>query len=256
MLVAAGLVGCASTSEPYDETRGWSVEKIYAEARDELNSGNYTRAVKLYETLQARYPYGRYAQQALMDQAYTHYKDSEPELAVAAINRFARLYPAHPNLDYMYYLKGLVFYNDDSSALAKWAGQDMSERDSKTTTEAYQAFRELVTRFPQSQYAPDATAKMEYLVKSLGGYQMHVARYYMKRGAWLAAANRAQDVVKEYGNTGNNEEALAIMVAAYDQLGMDTLRDDARRVLQTNFPSSAYLNKPWQAKESSWWRFW
>ncbi|MCL6262816.1 outer membrane protein assembly factor BamD [Craterilacuibacter sp. RT1T] len=256
MLVVAGLAGCASTSEPNDETRGWTVEKIYGEAKDELNSGNYTRAIKLYETLQARYPYGRYAQQALMDQAYTHYKDAEPELAIAAANRFIRLYPAHPNLDYMYYLKGLVYYNDDSTSLAKWTGQDMSERDPKAASEAFNAFRDLTTRFPDSPYSKDAAEKMQRLVDALGGHQMHVARYYMKRGAWLAAANRAQDVVREYSNTAYREEALAIMVVAYDQLQMKQLSDDARRVLVLNYPQSAYLAKPWQVKETSWWKFW
>ncbi|NDV12478.1 outer membrane protein assembly factor BamD [Crenobacter caeni] len=256
VLMVASLAGCASTSEPNDETRGWTVEKIYGEAKDELNSGNYTRAIKLYETLQARYPYGRYAQQALMDQAYTHYKDQEPELALAAANRFIRLYPAHPNLDYMYYLKGLVYYNDDSTTLAKWAGQDMSERDPRAAHEAFNAFRELTVRFPQSPYSADATEKMQQLVAALGGHQMHVARYYMKRGAWLAAANRAQDVVKEYSNTGHNEEALAIMVVAYDKLGMKDLSADASRVLKLNYPNSQWLQQPWQVKEVAWWKFW
>ena len=143
MLVALGLAGCATT-DTHDETRGWTVERLYSEAREELNSGNYSRAVKLYETLEARYPYGRFAQQAQMDLAYTHYKDNEPELAIAAADRFIKLHPTHPNLDYLYYLKGLVYYNDDSGLLSKWAGQDMSERDPKATREAFIAFREEV----------------------------------------------------------------------------------------------------------------
>ncbi|WP_131862328.1 outer membrane protein assembly factor BamD [Crenobacter luteus] len=254
-LLALGLAACATT-EPKDETRGWTVEKLYSEARDELNSGNYTRAIKLYETLEARFPYGRYAQQAQMDLAYTHYKDGEPEQAIAAADRFIKLHPAHANLDYIYYLKGLVYYNDDSSVLAKWAGQDLSERDPKATREAFLAFRELVSRFPDSQYAPDARDKMLKLVNALGGHEMHVARYYMKRGAYLAAANRAQSVVKEYANTPFVEEALALMVSAYDKLGMKPLGDDARRVLALNYPNSAYLQKAWSVEEMPWWKFW
>lgn len=255
MLVTLGLAGCATT-ETYDETRGWTVEKLYAEARDELNSGNYTRAVKLYETLEARYPYGRFAQQAQMDLAYTHYKDNEPELAVAAADRFIKLHPAHPNIDYIYYLKGLVYFNDDSGMLAKWAGQDMSERDPKAARESFLAFRELTTRFPDSKYAVDAREKMEKLVNALGGNEMHVARYYMKRGAYLAAANRAQGVLKDYANTRYPEEALAITITAYDKLGMTQLRDDSKRVLQLNYPKSHYLQQPWAVEEMPWWRFW
>ena len=167
-MLVMGLAGCATT-ETYDETRGWTVEKLYSEAHDELNSGNYTRAVKLYETLEARFPYGRYAQQAQMDLAYTHYKDNEPEQAIASADRFIKLHPTHPNLDYIYYLKGLVFYNDDSGLLAKWAGQDMSERDPRAAREAFTAFRELVTRFPNSIYKEDASKKMDRLLDALGG---------------------------------------------------------------------------------------
>ena len=255
LLAVVLMAGCA-TVDTKDETRGWTVERIYAEAHDELNGGNYQRALKLYETLQSRFPYGRYAQQALMDQAYTHYKDGEPELAIAAANRFIRLYPSHQNLDYVYYLKGLVFFNDDTTFLSRLSGQDMSERDPKAARDSYQAFQELVTRFPKSQYSEDATQKMTRLVAALGANEMHVARYYMKRGAWLAAANRAQMVVKEYGNTGHNEEALAIVVAAYEALKMKDLAADARRVLALNFPNSAYLQSPWQVREQSWWKFW
>lgn len=255
LLAALLLAGCA-TVDTQDETRGWSVDRIYSEARDELNGGNYTRAIKLYETLQARYPYGKHAQQALMEQAYTHYKDAEPELAVAAANRFIRLYPTHQNVDYMYYLKGLVYYNDDTSFLSRMTGQDMSERDPKAVRDSYAAFRELIVRFPQSQYADDATEKMQRLVVALGGNEMHVARYYMKRGAWMAAISRAQTVLKEYGNTGFNDEALAIMTVAYDKLGMKDLSQDSLRVLKLNYPQSQFATQQWRGKELPWWQFW
>ncbi|WP_174874040.1 outer membrane protein assembly factor BamD [Vogesella oryzae] len=255
LLVAVLLAGCA-TVDTQDETRGWSVDRLYSEAHDELNGGNYTRAIKLFETLQARYPYGKHAQQALMEQAYTHYKDGEPELAVAAANRFIRLYPANPNVDYMYYLKGLVYYNDDNSFLSRMTGQDMSERDPKAARDSYAAFRELIVRFPQSQYAEDASAKMQRLVVALGGNEMHVARYYMKRSAWMAAIGRAQTVLKEYGNTGYNDEALAIMVVAYDKLGMKDLSQDSLRVLKLNYPQSPFAAGEWRTKEQSWWKFW
>lgn len=255
MLVVLGLSACA-TPDTYDETRGWTVEKLYSEARSETDSGNYTRAEKLYETLEARFPYGRYAQQAQMDLAYTYYRDHERELALAAADRFIKLHPAHPNLDYIYYLKGLIYLNTDNSLLANWGGQDMSERDPKANNDAFLAFREVVTRFPNSKYAPDALQKMNALVNALGGHEMHVARYYMRRGAYVAAVNRAQEVMREYGNTPYVEEALAIMAAGYDKLGMPKLRDDTRRVLALNYPASPYLKTEWKPDEMPWWKFW
>jgi len=255
MLVVLGLSACA-TPDTYDETRGWTVEKLYTEARSELSSGNYTRAEKLYETLQARYPYGRYAQQSEMDLAYGYYKDHEPEQALAACDRFIKMHPAHPNLDYIYYLKGLIYLNTDDGWMAKYGGQDMSERDPKASGDAFQAFNEVVTRYPNSKYAPDALKKMNMLVDALGGYQMHVARYYMRRGADIAAVNRAQEVIHEYSNTRYVEEALAIMVTAYQRLGMTQLSDDSRRVLALNYPNSQYLKTGWQVSEMPWWKFW
>ena len=255
LLAVLLMAGCASV-EPKDETRGWTVDQIYASAHEEMVGGNYTRAIKLYETLQARFPYGRQAQQALMEQAYTHYKDSEPELAQAAASRFLRLYPASPSADYLYYLKGLINYNDDTSFLARTTGQDNSERDPKAAREAFNSFKELIARYPDSRYAEDAADKMGKLARALGGHEMHVARYYMKRGAWLAAANRAQSVIQEYANTGHNEEALAILEQAYGKLGQKQLQEDTRRILALNFPQSPYLTAPWEPRQLPWWQFW
>lgn len=256
LFILTVVTGCASSSEPYDETRGWSVSKLYAEAKEELDSGNYSRAIKLYETLESRFPYGRYAQQAQMDLAYTHYRDQEPELALAAIDRFIKLHPVHPNLDYMYYLKGLIYFNNDTSIFSKWGGQDLSERDPKASREAFLAFKELVDRYPESIYSTDSTEKMETLLIALGGYEMHVARYYMKRGNYLAAVNRAKTVLTEYSNTPYQEEALAIMVAGYEKLGEQKLSQDTQRVLALNYPNSQYLNEYWRVTEMPWWRFW
>ncbi|MEE9929027.1 outer membrane protein assembly factor BamD [Microvirgula aerodenitrificans] len=256
MLIVAGLAGCASSSEPNDETRGWPVEKLYYEAHDELNSGNYTRSIKLYETLEARFPYGRYAQQAQMDLAYAHFKDQEPALALAACDRFIKLHPAHANVDYIYYLKGLINYNEDGGILAKYTGQDRAERDPKAARESYLAFNELVTRFPDSKYAPDAREKMTNLVYGLAEHDLFVSRYYMRRGAYIAAANRAQGMVKEFSDTPFVEEALAIMVTAYDKLGQPQLRDDSKRVLAKNYPNSQYLEKNWTPRQVPWYQFW
>ena len=249
------LGGCGLLPEVKDETTGWSAQKLYAEAKDNLNDGNYERAVKLFETLEARYPFGRYAQQAQLEVAYAYYKDSEPISAIAACDRFIKLHPNHPNVDYAYYLKGLANFNEDLGLLGNLVDQDLSERDPVAARDAFLAFKELVTRFPESKYAADSTARMKYLVNALASHEVHVAKYYLKRKAWVAAANRAKEVLKSYPEAPALEEALAIMVVAYDELKLTDLRDDAQRVLELNFPNSRYA-KGVNIKEKAWYRFW
>ena len=257
LLLAATLTlgGCGLLPEVQDETAGWSAQKIYAEAKDNLNDGNYERAVKLFETLEARYPFGRYAQQAQLEVAYAYYKDNEPISAIAACDRFIKLHPNHPNVDYAYYLKGLANFNDDLGYLGNLVDQDLSERDPKAARDAFLAFKELVTRFPESKYAADSTARMKYLVNALASHEVHVAKYYIKREAWVAAANRAKEVLKTYPEAPALEEALAIMVVAYDKLKLTDLRDDAQRVLTLNFPNSKY-SKGVSTEGKAWYRFW
>ncbi len=252
------LTACNSTAVDKDIkiTQDWTVEKLYTEAKGELTKGNYTRAVKLYDILESRFPFGRFAQQASLDRAYAHYRDNEPKLALEELNRFIKLHPVHPNLDYALYLKGLILFNEDQSFLNKLAAQDWSERDPKANKDAFFAFQELVKNHPESVYTPDAVSRMNKLLDALGGHEMHVARYYMKRGAYLAAVNRAQTIVTEYQNTVYVEESLAIMVTAYDKLGKPDLRDDAFRVLQKNYAHSAYLKTPWVFNEMPWYRYW
>ena len=257
VLLAAALTlgGCGLLPEVKDETTGWSAQKLYAEAKDNLNSGNYERAVKLFETLESRYPFGRYAQQAQLEVAYAYYKDNEPISAIAACDRFIKLHPNHPNVDYAYYLKGLANFNDDLGLLGNLVNQDMSERDPRAARDAFLSFKELVTRFPDSKYAADSTARMKYLVNALAGNEIHVAKYYLKREAWVAAANRAKEVLKTYPEAPALEEALAIMVMAYDKLKLTDLRDDAQRVLTLNFPDSKYA-KGVSTEGKAWYRFW
>lgn len=256
-LVAATLAlgGCGLLPEVQDETAGWSAQRLYSEAKNNLNSGNYERAVKLFETLEARYPFGRYAQQAQLEIAYAYYKDNEPISAIAACDRFIKLHPNHPHVDYAYYLKGLVNFNDDLGYLGNLIDQDLSERDPRAARDAFLAFKELVTRFPESKYVPDSTARMKYLVNALANHEVHVAKYYLKRQAWIAAANRAKEVLKTYPEAPAMEEALAILVIAYDKLQLTDLRNDAQRVLALNFPSSKYA-KGVNIEGKAWYRFW
>lgn len=249
------LGGCGLLPEQIDETAGWNAQKLYSEAKASMTEGGYDRAIKLFETLEARYPYGRFAQQAQIEIAYAYYKSNEPALALAAADRFIRLHPNHPHVDYAYYLKGLVTFNEDLGLLGSLANQDLSERDPKGARESFDTFRELVTRFPDSRYADDSRQRMQYLVNSLAGHEVHVARYYFRRGAYVAAINRAQAAIANYPQAPAVEEALFLLMQSYDRLGMNDLRDDANRVLLSNFPNSVYLAGG-PADKRPWWQIW
>ncbi len=225
-----------------------------------MDGGNYEKAVKTFETLQSRYPYGRYAQQAQLEIAYAYYKQKEPESAIAAADRFIKQYPNNPHVDYAYYLKGLINFNEDLGLLGGVVKQDLSERDPNAARDAFGAFKELVTRFPGSQYAPDSRLRMQYLINALASYEIHVANYYLRRGAYVAAANRAKGVLADYPQTPAMLDALQIMVQAYDAMGMKDLRDDAQRVLDMNTTKNTAKGgvtaKLSPQNEKSWWKFW
>lgn len=254
LAAALSLAGCGSTSEPPDETAGWSAQRLYGEARDAMTARDWPKAIKYLQKLEARYPYGRFAQQAQLEVAYAHWKENERALAIAAAERFIKLYPNHVNVDYAWYLKGLINFHDSEMVMGWLFTPDMSDRDPKGAREAFASLKELVTRFPQSKYAEDAKLRMRYLVNSLASFEVHVARYYMKRGAYVAAANRAQYAITTYPQAPAIEEAVVILVRAYDALGLTDLRDGAERVMRANFPDSPYLKGA--AKGASWWRIW
>ena len=258
LIVAALLLSSCSvfTTKAADETAGWSAQRLYGEAKDLMASNDWGKAVKYLEKIEARYPYGRFAQQAQLETAYCYYKDGDRASALAAADRFIKLYPNHPHIDYVYYLKGLINFNENQGLFSILSSPDMSERDQKATREAFDAFKVLVTRFPDSKYAPDGKARMRYLVDALASYEVHVARYYMRRGAYIAAANRAQYAVKTYPQAPAVEEAVFIMVKAYDKLGMTDLRDAADRVMHTNFPHSKYLTPGGVEPKVPWWKLW
>ena len=255
LILAVLLGGCGLLPEEKDETVGWTANKLYAEAMDAMNDGAYDKAIKFFEKLEARYPYGRYAQQSQLEVAYAYYKQNEIASATSACDRFMRLHPNHPNVDYAYYLKGLALFNEDLGYFGSISAQDPSERDPKTARESFDAFKELVTRFPDSKYSPDAVKRLHYLVNALASHETHVADFYLRRGDYVAAASRAQESIKTYPTAPANEQALYIMVKAYDALGLNDLRDDAERVMRKNFPDSAYLNGG-QGKAKPWWRLW
>ncbi len=260
LILVLGISACGLLPERTEDQQDWSANKFYSEAKNKLNEGSYTAAIKLYESLEARYPYGRIAQQAQLETAYAYYKNEEMALAITASDRFIKLHPNHMHVDYAYYIKGLASFNDNwgmmSFLMRGPLKQDMSERDSKASRESFENFKELVTRFPESKYTADARQRMAYLINAVAMSEIHAARYYMKRKAYIAAANRAQNAVKEYPRTPATEEALYIMVKAYEELEMYDLRDDAERVMRINFPESRFLMELPEVGGKAWWEFW
>jgi outer membrane protein assembly factor BamD len=252
------LSGCAGGDN--DETAGWSQNKLYVEAKDAMDGGDNAKCVKYFEKLEARYPFGPYAQQSQINVAYCHWKDGELAQAITAVDRFLQLHPGHPSVDYAYYLKGLITFNDNMGFLGKLTGQDLSERDPRAARDAFEAFKTLTTRFPESKYTPDALDRMRYIVNSLADSDVNTARYYYRRGAYLAAINRAQRAITDYDRAPATEEALYILHKSYEALNMKDLSSDALRVLKLNFPESQILvtGKRTGADENkpSWWQIW
>jgi outer membrane protein assembly factor BamD len=259
VIVAALLLGACSSfnfSSNTDETATWSAQRLYQEAKESMNDGNYQQAIRYYERLESRYPFGRFAQQAQLEIAYAYYRDNEIASAVAACDRFIKMHPNHPSVDYAYYLKGVVNFVEDQNVLTRISDQNPAERDPRSMRESFAAFKDLAQRFPDSKYTPDAIARMNWLVNALAQHEIAVARWYVKREAFVAAANRAQYVVDNYPGAPANEEALFIMSLAYQRLGLPGLSDDAKRVLLKNFPNGE-LARTGQLKTSGkWWQPW
>ena len=234
------LIACSSVPEDEDKK---SAEEMYNDAKVLLVGESYETAIKGFESLQSRYPYGRYAQQAQLEIAYAYYKQNDPISAISAADRFIKQYPNNPHVDYAYYLKGLANFNADIGMFGRTFGQDPTERDPIAAQESFNAFKDLVARFPGSKYAPDSKVRMQYLINAIAKYDIHVASYYLRRGAHIAAVNRAKDVLTLFPNSTSTQEALKIMAQGYDALGMAELRDDTQRILEMNFPQSPALSE-------------
>jgi outer membrane protein assembly factor BamD len=234
------LGACSDTKdETTDEYSEWTAEQFYREARDALNEKRWEKATKLYEKLEARYPFGKYATQAQLDVAYAYYKNDEPDSAIAAADRFIKLNPSHPSVDYAYYIKGLVNYNRGIGFIDRFIPTDSSQRDPGSAMDAYKDFEELLRRFPDSRYAEDSRKRLIALRNNLAMHEIHVADFYMRRGAYLAAARRCGEVVRKYERTQAVPVALEIMEQAYRKLGMTQLADDAKRVYDANYSEGA-----------------
>ena len=249
VLLAVFLAACATSEK--DPTAGWTVEKILTEARDEMANLQFEKAAKLFERLESRAAGTTLAQQAQLEKAYAYYKNKDTALAISTLDRFIKIHPASPALDYALYLRGVVNFNEDTGFLDFIAKQDMADRDQKAAKESFDAFKELVTRFPDSKYSEDARQRMGYMVNTLARSELNVARYYHKRGAYVAAINRLQAAIQDFQGAPAIKEALELLADCYDKLQMTQLRDDTLRVLQTNYPAQAQV-----PPRKSWWKFW
>jgi len=257
VILTIWLTGCSIFGAPtvVDETKGWSVQRIYEEGEAKMRDKDYEKAISYFQTLESRYPHGRYATQAQLEIAYAYYKKQDPISCIAAADRFIKLHPNHPNIDYAYYIKGLASFNE-RGIIEKLTQQEISDRDPKTLRASFLALKDLVARYPDSRYAKDAVLRMTYLVNALADHELHVARYYMKRTAYVAALNRCRFVIESYPDAPAVEEALVISISAYDALGMEDLKQDTLRVLETNYPNSRMLAKGVPTDERVWWKFW
>lgn len=256
LLALAGLwlVGCGSTAsiDPGNKT----AEQVYAEAKDDMAAGNFANAATQLNRVEALAAGTLLAQQAQLDLAYAQWKTNEREAALATLDRFLKFNPSSPGYDYALYLRGLVNFNDDLGLLGNIARQDLSERDQAASRESWQSFKQLTDQFPNSSYGDDARVRMDYIVNSLANHELHVARYYFRRGAYLAAANRAQQAVSQFQHSPAAEEALFIMAQSYARLGLKDLSADAGRVLRQNHPDSRFLRDGLRLRETTWWQFW
>jgi outer membrane protein assembly factor BamD len=255
LLLAVALGGCSWFGSKLDPKKDWQAAEYYEAAKNEFDSKNWDAAIKLYDQLEAKFPFGRFAQQANLEVAYAYYKQGETAQAVTALEKFVKLHPNHPNVDYALYLKALANFKEDLGPLSRVITQDLADRDPKAARESFEGFKDLVTRFPESRYAPDSRERMAYLVEALARHEVRVARYYLARGAYLAAANRAQDALVRFPTSPTHRESLDIMVEAYDRMGMNELRDDAKLVLVKNFPSDP-LGQSGKNRSATWWKFW
>jgi outer membrane protein assembly factor BamD len=251
------LASCAIFGPPteLDDTKGLSAERIYEKASEKMTDKDYKKAVEYLKKLESRYPNSKFGAQAQLDMAYAYYKQEDAAQCVSTVERFIKLRPNHPNLDYAYYLKGVAYFKQ-RGLIEKATFQDISDRDPKVLTQSFLAFKDLLTLYPDTRYGKDATERMIYLKNKLADHELHVARHYMKVKAYVAALNRAKYVIETYPDSNFIEEALVIMISAYDNLDMNDLKEDNLRILKQNYPNSSMFTKGKDTKKKDWWKFW
>jgi len=236
-LLPVGLLACAGNKEEKNEVQ--NITEAYEDAKLSIERGNYQRGIQVFEIIQARFPFSDLARQIQLELMYAYYKSGRREEAVEAADTFMRENPIHPRVDYALYIRGLAYYEEDPGFLERWFKKDVTQRPPKDVMLAYSSLRQLVERFPASRYAPDAEERLVAIKNRLADYDNHIADYYLRRGAFVAALNRARGSLEKYNGATGNAQSLRIMAAAYDELGMTELAASTRRVLEANFPGES-----------------
>lgn len=235
VLVSSSLLACAGKQETQTEIQ--NITDAYELAQESVDRKNYRKGIQIFEAIQARYPFSDLSRQIQLELMHAYYKSGQLEQAVESADTFVRENPTHARVDYALYIKGLAYFESDAGFLERWFKRDITKRPPKDVDLAYTTFRRLVERYPTSEYAADAELRMLAMKERMCTYENHVADYYLRRGSYVAAANRAKGALEEYNGASGNEQSLRIMITAYDKLGMTDLRDNAQRVLDENFPS-------------------
>jgi outer membrane protein assembly factor BamD len=248
------LAGCATA--PVDPTAGMTIQQIYAAAKEQMSTGQWDQAITFLDKLEIRAAGTVMAQQAELDKAYANYKNDGQALAISGLNRFIKLHPANSAIDYALYLKGLVSFHDDMGFLSGFTRQSLAERDQQALKDSFVAFKELITRFPNSRYSADARARMVFIHNTLAQSDVFVADYYFQRGAYVAAINRAQLTLTEYGNSPATSKALYIMYESYGKLGLNKLQEDSKKIFELNYPKLNYKQDPEPPELKPWWQVW
>lgn len=241
MVMLALLTALGGCRKDNDFGQEMSAEELYTKANKSLNAKNWGPAIGAYKALQTRYPFGRYTEQSMIDLSYAYFKAGEPENALSTLDRFIRTYPTHPNVDYAYYLKGLVNFEQNLGFLERMMPERVRDRDQSMAANSFMDFSELIRRFPESRYVPDARQRMIFLRNNLAAYEITVAEYYLRREAYVAAANRARYALETYPNTPQNAEALIVLHKAYMALDLPDLAEGSMTVLALNYPDNYYV---------------
>jgi outer membrane protein assembly factor BamD len=251
LLSFAALSGCRSG--PDKRLARLSADVLYQRANKALSNNDYEEAIRTYEALTSRFPFTNQARQARLDIIYAYYRQGEKESAIDAAEQFIRENPAHPRVDYAWYLKGLVDFERTPYSIERWLRVDLDARPPNSARKSFAAFKTVVEQYPKSVYAHDARQRMVYLRNRLSEYEIRVARYYVKRGAWVAAARRAEQSIEQYDGAPSTRDALRIMIQCYHKLGYEELATNTERVYKENFPGDASEGS---TTPHAWWKVW
>lgn len=255
LLLVTLFAGCSLFGKKKeDPLETAAVEELYQRGVVALDNGNWNEAGRVFQRITGRFPFGPYSEQAQLNLAYVQYKDNKPDDAYSTVNRFIRTFPTHKNIDYAYYLRGLINFNREGDLLARWVGLDPNKRDQAYVKQSFDDFSDLLKRYPNSRYGPDARQRLIYLRNGMAQSELGVAIYYLRRGAYVAAANRAKQLIELYPRTPQIADALAVMTTSYHKLGQDSLATDSERVLKLNYPDHPYFSGDWPRYRSNWWR--